>query len=222
MPTYPDYAIMTNIDFDHPDYYKGIDDVFDAFQTFASHVKKGIFAWGDDPYLRKIEADVPVYYYGTKEKDDFRATDIKRTTTGSTFNVVFRGKNLGRFEIPLFGEHNVLNTLAVIAVAYFEEVDLDEIKRELLTFKGVKRRFSQIKIGDMTIIDDYAHHPSEIKATLDAARQEYPNKEIIVVFQPHTFSRTIAYLDDFAKTLGKADKVFVTKIYGSPREKSAM
>ncbi|POH08147.1 UDP-N-acetylmuramate--L-alanine ligase [Fructilactobacillus lindneri] len=220
MPTYPDYAIMTNIDFDHPDYYKGIDDVFDAFQTFASHVKKGIFAWGDDPYLRKIEADVPVYYYGTKEKDDFRATDIKRTTTGSTFNVVFRGKNLGRFEIPLFGEHNVLNTLAVIAVAYFEEVDLDEIKRELLTFKGVKRRFSQIKIGDMTIIDDYAHHPSEIKATLDAARQEYPNKEIIVVFQPHTFSRTIAYLDDFAKTLGKADKVFVTKIYGSPREKS--
>ncbi|WP_395318261.1 UDP-N-acetylmuramate--L-alanine ligase [Fructilactobacillus frigidiflavus] len=220
MPTYPDYAIMTNIDFDHPDYYTGIDDVFDAFQTFATHVKKGIFAWGDDPYLRKIKADVPVYYYGTGEKDDFRAVDIKRTTSGSTFNVFFRGEDLGRFEIPLFGEHNVLNSLAVIAVSYFEEVDLDEIQRELLTFQGVKRRFSKIKVGDMTIIDDYAHHPSEIKATLDAARQEFPNKEIIAVFQPHTFSRTIAYLDDFAKTLSKADHVYITKIYGSPREKS--
>lgn len=220
MPTYPDYAIMTNIDFDHPDYYTGIEDVFDAFQTFATHVQKGIFAWGDDPYLRKIKADVPVYYYGTGEKDDFRAVDIKRTTSGSTFNVIFRGEVLGRFEIPLFGEHNVLNSLAVIAVSYFEEVDLDEIQRELLTFQGVKRRFSKIKVGDMTIIDDYAHHPSEIKATLDAARQEFPNKEIIAVFQPHTFSRTIAYLDDFAKTLSKADQVYITKIYGSPREKS--
>ncbi|USS86755.1 UDP-N-acetylmuramate--L-alanine ligase [Fructilactobacillus cliffordii] len=220
MPTYPDYAIMTNIDFDHPDYYTGIDDVFNAFQTFAGHVKKGIFAWGDDPYLRKLQVDVPIYYYGTGEKDDFRAFDVKRTTTGSTFNVAFRGRDLGRFEIPLFGEHNVLNALAVIAVSYFEEVDLAEIRRELMTFKGVKRRFAQVKVNDMTIIDDYAHHPSEIRATLDAARQEYPNKKIVVVFQPHTFSRTIAYLDDFAETLGKADQVYVTKIYGSPREKS--
>ncbi|USS93822.1 UDP-N-acetylmuramate--L-alanine ligase [Fructilactobacillus ixorae] len=220
MPTYPDYAIMTNIDFDHPDYYTGIDDVFDAFQTFATHVQKGIFAWGDDPYLRKLKVNVPIYYYGTGTDDDFQAVDVKRTTTGSTFNVVFRGKDLGRFEVPLFGEHNVLNALAVIAVSYFEEVDLAEIRRELLTFKGVKRRFAQVKVNDMIIIDDYAHHPSEIKATLDAARQEYPNKQIVVVFQPHTFSRTIAYLDDFAETLGKADKVYVTKIYGSPREKS--
>ncbi|KRM91845.1 UDP-N-acetylmuramate--L-alanine ligase [Fructilactobacillus florum] len=219
MPTYPDYAIMTNIDFDHPDYYTGIDDVFDAFETFAGHVKKGIFAWGDDPYLRKIKAAVPIYYYGTKDADDFQAVDVKRTTTGSTFNVHFQGRDFGRFEIPLFGEHNILNALAVIAVAYFEEVDLAEIKRELLTFQGVKRRFSQVKMGDMTIIDDYAHHPSEIRATLDAARQEYPNKEIVVVFQPHTFSRTIAYLDDFAATLSKADHVYVTKIYSSPREK---
>ncbi|KRK58538.1 UDP-N-acetylmuramate--L-alanine ligase [Fructilactobacillus fructivorans] len=220
LATYPDYAIMTNIDFDHPDYYTGIEDVFDAFQTFANQVKKAIFAWGDDKNLRKLKASVPIYYYGTSDDDDFQAVDIKRTTAGSTFNVKYNGKDLGEFSIPLYGEHNVLNSLAVIAVAYFEDVNLDEIRRELQTFKGVKRRFSQIKVGDMTIIDDYAHHPSEIKATLDAARQEYPNKEIIAVFQPHTFSRTIAYLDDFAKTLSKADKVYVTKIYSSPREKS--
>ncbi len=107
----------------------------------------------------------------------------------------------------MYGEHNILNSLAVIAVAYFEHDNLDEIRSELETFSGVKRRFAQRKVADMTIIDDYAHHPSEIDATLDAARQEYPNKEIIAVFQPHTFSRTIAYLDDFAKSLNKADKV---------------
>ncbi|MBW1605706.1 UDP-N-acetylmuramate--L-alanine ligase [Lactobacillus sp. Sy-1] len=220
LATSPDYAIMTNIDFDHPDYYTGIDDVFDAFQTFANQVKKGIFIWGDDQNLKKLTANVPIYSYGTSEDDDFRAVDIKRTTEGSKFDVVHNGKNLGSFKIPLFGEHNILNSLAVIAVSYFEDVNLDEIRAELLTFKGVKRRFAQRKVADMIIIDDYAHHPSEINATLDAARQEYPNKEIVAVFQPHTFSRTIAYLDDFAKSLSKADRVYVTKIYGSPREKS--
>ncbi|MEJ6400496.1 UDP-N-acetylmuramate--L-alanine ligase [Nicoliella lavandulae] len=220
LATSPDYAIMTNIDFDHPDYYTGIEDVFDAFQTFANQVKKGIFIWGDDKNLRRIKASVPIYTYGTNDDDDFRAVNIKRTTEGSQFDVVYHDKNLGTFKIPLFGEHNILNSLAVIAVSYFEEVNLDEIRRELLTFKGVKRRFAQRKVADMVIIDDYAHHPSEINATLDAARQEYPNKEIVAVFQPHTFSRTIAYLDDFAASLSKADKVYVTKIYGSPREKS--
>lgn len=220
LATNPDYAIMTNIDFDHPDYYESIDDVIDAFQTFANQVKKGIFAWGDDEYLRKIKANVPVYYYGLDESDDFRAVDVKRTTKGSKFNVWYHDQDLGEFSVPLFGEHNVLNSLAVIAVSYFEDVDLDEIRNELLTFKGVKRRFSERKVEGMTIIDDYAHHPSEIKATIDAARQEYPNKEIVVVFQPHTFSRTIAMMDDFATSLDLADKVFLTDIYGSPREKS--
>ncbi|KRM93956.1 UDP-N-acetylmuramate--L-alanine ligase [Lentilactobacillus senioris DSM 24302 = JCM 17472] len=220
LATNPDYAIMTNIDFDHPDYYQSIDDVIDAFQTFANQVKKGIFAWGDDQYLREIKANVPVYYYGLNETDDFRAVDVKRTTKGSKFNVWYHDEDLGEFSVPLFGEHNVLNSLAVIAVSYFEDVDLDEIRNELLTFKGVKRRFSERKVEGMTIIDDYAHHPSEIKATIDAARQEYPNKEIVVVFQPHTFSRTIAMMDDFATSLDLADKVFLTDIYGSPREQS--
>ncbi|TPR40148.1 UDP-N-acetylmuramate--L-alanine ligase [Apilactobacillus micheneri] len=220
LATKPDYAIMTNIDFDHPDYYTGIDDVRSAFQTFANQTKKGIFAWGDDKNLRKLTANVPIYYYGTGENDDFRATNITRSTSGSSFDVEYHGKKLGNFQIHLYGEHNVLNSLAVIAVSYFEHDNLDEIRRELETFKGVKRRFAQRKVGDMTIIDDYAHHPSEINATLDAARQEYPSKKIIAVFQPHTFSRTIAYLDEFAESLNKADDVYITKIYSSPREKA--
>ncbi|AMV62302.1 UDP-N-acetylmuramate--alanine ligase [Pediococcus damnosus] len=220
MAYHPEYMIMTNIDFDHPDYFTGIEDVYQAFQDASQQVKKGIFAWGDDKNLRRLHADVPIYYYGTGKNDDFQARDIKRTTEGSEYDVYHGDEYLGHFHIHLFGEHNVLNSLAVIAVAYFEKVNLEEIKDELLNFKGVKRRFSEKKVADMTIIDDYAHHPSEIKATLDAARQKYPEKEIIAVFQPHTFSRTIALLDDFAKSLNLADKVYLTDIFSSAREKS--
>ncbi|MTV82623.1 UDP-N-acetylmuramate--L-alanine ligase [Secundilactobacillus folii] len=218
LATKPDYAIMTNIDFDHPDYYKDINDVFDAFQTFANQVSKGIFAWGDDKNLRRLKADVPIYYYGTGDQDDFQARNIKRTTKGSQFDVYYHDKFLGNYHVPLFGEHNVLNSLAVIAVAYFEEVDLDAIREELLSFKGVKRRFAERKVADMTIIDDYAHHPSEIRATLDAARQKYPDKQVIAVFQPHTFTRVIALMDDFAKALNNADVVYLTDIFSSARE----
>ncbi|KRL99828.1 UDP-N-acetylmuramate--L-alanine ligase [Liquorilactobacillus satsumensis] len=215
---HPDYVIMTNIDFDHPDYFTGIEDVFDAFETLANQTKKGIFAWGEDPNLRNLKAKVPVHYYGTSKNDDFRAVNIKRTTKGSSFDVYLHDEFLGNYEIPLYGEHNVLNSLAVIAVSYFEKVDQEEIKEELLTFKGVKRRFTEKFVADMTIIDDYAHHPSEIKATIDAARQKYPSKKIIAVFQPHTFSRTIALMDDFAASLNLADRVFLTDIFSSIRE----
>ncbi|GAA3608472.1 UDP-N-acetylmuramate--L-alanine ligase [Secundilactobacillus similis] len=218
LATKPDYAIMTNIDFDHPDYYKDIDDVFSVFQSFANQVNKGIFAWGDDENLRRLKTDVPVYYYGTSDEDDFQARNIKRTTKGSQFDVYYHDEFLGNYHVPLFGEHNVLNSLAVIAVAYFEEVDLDEIKKELLSFKGVKRRFAERQIADMTVIDDYAHHPSEIRATLDAARQKYPDREVIAVFQPHTFTRVIALMDDFAKALNNADHVYLTDIFSSARE----
>lgn len=217
---HPDYTIMTNIDFDHPDYFTGIDDVCDAFETLVRQTKKGIFAWGEDKNLRKLNANVPIYYYGTEGNDDFVAKNIKRTTTGSSFDVYFHDQFLGNFETHLFGEHNVLNTLAVIAVSYFEKIDLGKVKQELLTFKGVKRRFTEKTVADMVIIDDYAHHPHEIRATLDAARQQYPNKKLIAVFQPHTFTRTIALMDDFAKSLNIADQVYLTDIFGSIRENS--
>ena len=215
---HPDYAIMTNIDFDHPDYFKNIDDVRYSFETYGKQVKKGIFAWGDDENLRKLKVDVPVYYYGTNPQDDFRAENIQRTPAGSTYDAYYHDHKLVTFTIPLYGEHSVLNSLAVFAVAYMEHVDLSAIQKELANFSGVKRRFSESKLGDMTIIDDYAHHPSEIKATIDAARQKYPDKQIITVFQPHTYSRLQAYLTEFGQSLSKADKTFVTPIFGSIRE----
>lgn len=214
----PDYAIITNVDFDHPDYYKSIDDVFDAFQTFSSGVKKGVVAFGDDPYLRQLKVDVPVYYYGKNDNDDFQAVNIERTTTGSNFDVVYNGQTIGNFSVPAYGMHNVMNALSVVAITYLEGLDMTQVSQEMLSFSGVKRRFSEKHVSDMTIVDDYAHHPAEIKATIDAARQKYPDKEIVAVFQPHTFTRTVALLDEFAESLDLADAVYLCDIFGSARE----
>lgn len=214
----PDYAIMTNIDFDHPDYFKSIEDVFSAFQIMAEQVKKAIFAYGDDKYLRKLKTDVPVYYYGLSEDDDIQAKNITRTTKGSSFDVYHDGQFVGHFVLPAFGQHNIMNALSVIAVAYFEKLDMKKVAEEMLTFEGVKRRFTEKKVSDMIIVDDYAHHPTEIIATIDGARQKYPDKEIIAVFQPHTFTRTIALMDEFAEALDLADAVYLCDIFGSARE----
>lgn len=214
----PDYAIMTNIDFDHPDYYKSIEDVFSAFQTMAGQVKKGIFAYGDDKYLRQLKADVPIYFYGLNDDDDIQAKNIQRTTQGSSFDVYHQEQFVGHFVLPAFGQHNIMNALGVIAVAYFEKLDMTKVAEEMLTFEGVKRRFTEKKVSDMIIVDDYAHHPTEIIATIDGARQKYPDKEIIAVFQPHTFTRTIALMDEFAQALDLADHVYLCDIFGSARE----
>lgn len=214
----PDYAIMTNIDFDHPDYFANIEDVFSAFQEMAMQVKKAIIAFGDDEQLQKIQADVPVLFYGFGEGNDFQARNVEKSTEGTKFDVFVRNELYARFEIPTFGDHNILNALSIIALSHYEELDVTIVKDQLKTFEGVKRRFSEKKLGNQVLIDDYAHHPVEIKATIEAARQKYPNRNIVAVFQPHTFTRTQMFLEEFAETLGAADEVFLCDIFGSARE----
>lgn len=215
---HPDYAIMTNIDFDHPDYFKDVEDVFSAFQEMAHNVKKAIIAWGDDEHLRKIEADVPVYYYGFSKNDDVYADNLQISENGTKFDVYIKDEYYDTFLSPQFGDHNILNGLAVITVSYLESLDVNNIKEALETFGGVKRRFNETKVGKQVLVDDYAHHPREISATIETARKKYPNKEVVTVFQPHTFSRTQAFLDDFAESLNLADKTFLCEIFGSIRE----
>lgn len=215
---FPDYTIMTNIDFDHPDYFASIDDVFSAFQEMAWQAKKGIFACGDDEQLQKIQAKVPVLFYGFGEENDYQAKNLVKSTNGTTFDVFIRNTFYHTFSIPTFGDHNVLNSLAVIALCHYEEIDIEAVKDQLNTFQGVKRRFTEKSKGTQILIDDYAHHPTEIKATIEAARQKYPHNEIVAVFQPHTFSRTQAFLDEFANSLNLADKVYLCEIFGSARE----
>ncbi len=216
----PDYAIMTNIDFDHPDYFKDVTDVFNAFQEMAMQVKKAIVACGDDIYLQSIQAQVPVVFYGLEDHNDFQGKNIQVCPTGTTFDVFVRNTFYGTFQIPGFGNHNVKNALAVIALCHYEDVSIEIIANQLKTFPGVKRRFSEKFIGEQVLIDDYAHHPTEISATIEATKQKYPPKEVVAIFQPHTFTRTKAFLDEFANSLKKADQVYLCDIFSSARENS--
>ncbi|HEY4551581.1 MAG TPA: UDP-N-acetylmuramate--L-alanine ligase [Bacillaceae bacterium] len=215
---YPDYTIMTNIDFDHPDYFANVEDVFSAFQDMAMQVNKAIIAYGDDEQLQKIQAPVPVVFYGFGEANDFQARNLKKSTSGTAFDVYVRNNFYATFEIPTFGDHNVLNALAVIAICHYEGISEDILQAQLKTFEGVKRRFTEKRMGDQILVDDYAHHPVEIKATINAARQKYPGKPIVAVFQPHTFTRTQTFLTEFGESLGEADKVYLCEIFGSARE----
>ncbi|NQN68180.1 UDP-N-acetylmuramate--L-alanine ligase [Streptococcus suis] len=217
-PYHPEYSIITNIDFDHPDYFTSLEDVFNAFDDYAKQVKEGLFVFGEDEQLRRITANAPIYYYGFEENNDFVAYDLKPSTTGSLFKVRYKEQELGEFQIPTFGKHNVMNATAVIANLYIAGFDLKLVEEHLKTFGGVKRRFTEKIVNDTVIIDDFAHHPTEIIATIDAARQKYPSKELVAIFQPHTFTRTIALLDEFAEALNGADAVYLAQIYGSARE----
>jgi UDP-N-acetylmuramate--alanine ligase len=218
----PDYAIMTNIDFDHPDYFTDVNDVFSAFQEMAMQVKKAIIACGDDEHLQSIQAQVPVVFYGLEDHNDFQGKNIKATTEGTTFDVFVRNTFYGSITIPGYGNHNVKNALAVIALCHYEDVPLQIIAEQLKSFPGVKRRFSEKFIGEQVLIDDYAHHPTEISATIEATKQKYPQREVVAIFQPHTFTRTKAFLDDFAASLTKADQVYLCDIFASARENSGV
>ena len=216
---HPDYAIMTNIDFDHPDYFTSIDDVYDAFQQLALQVNKAIIACGDDEQLQKIQANVPVVYYGFDPANDFSARNIVKTSEGTEFDVYVRNEFYSKFFIPLFGDHTILNSLAVISLCHYEGIPAKLIQERLNTYGGVKRRFTETKVGNAVLVDDYAHHPTEIAATLQSARQKYPDREVVAVFQPHTFTRTKAFLQNFADSLSGADATYLCDIFGSAREK---
>ena len=214
----PDYAIMTNIDFDHPDYFTDVDDVFSAFQEMAMLVKKGIIAYGDDSYLQQIQTKVPVVFYGFDDQNDFQATNIKIDENGTTFDVHVRDDYYRTFQIPMYGKHNVLNALSVVALCHYENLSGDVVATQLANFKGVKRRFTEKVVDGQVLIDDYAHHPTEIKATIESAHQKYPNREVVAIFQPHTFTRTKTFLNEFADVLKEADVVYLCDIFGSARE----
>lgn len=214
----PDYAIMTNIDFDHSDYFTGIDDVVSAFQEMAMQVKQAIVACGDDEHLQNIQANVPVLYYGFGENNDFRAENATSTPDGTSFDVYLRDDFYGKFLIPGFGRHHVLNALSVIAICQYEGLSKEDVAERLATFGGVKRRFSESEFGTQILVDDYAHHPKEISATIESARKKYPDREVVAIFQPHTYTRLKSFMDDFATSLREADVTYLCEIFGSARE----
>ena len=217
----PRLAVITNIEHDHHDWYPTMEDVLRSFRRFLSQIEEGGCAiiCADCPNARGIIPDISarVVTYGLSEDAEIRAVDVDESSPDPSFRVEYLGRDLGRFELRVPGAHNIRNALAAIAVACEFEVEPVIMKAAFAGFRGAGRRFDVLGTArGITVVDDYAHHPTEVSATLQAARAW--KRRLVAVFQPHLFSRTQALAADFAESLRAADEVVLTEIYPA-REK---
>lgn len=218
---HPKYSLILNIEEDHLDFFKDLADIRHSFRRFAENTAEGgtIIINGAIADYGEIVKDLPVSVvtYGLTEACDYYPSDITFDEKGcATYTAVHQGRALTSVKLNIPGMHNVSNSLAVIAAALSLKIELSTITSGISQFTGTDRRFElkgMYKDG-VTVIDDYAHHPTEIAATLTAA-QNYPHKRIICVFQPHTYTRTKAFLKDFAKALSLADVIVLADIYAA-------
>lgn len=213
-------AIVLNIDNDHLDYYRDINHVYDAFKRFVGLIPSNglLVGCADDPLTLKLmrEAGIKTLSYGVDNESDYMAVSIETKPDASTsFELTEYGSSLGRIDLSVPGRHNVLNALAAIALSRSYGISFDDIKEGLARFKGADRRFSNVgSINGAEIIHDYAHHPTEICATLQSARSLNPNS-IYCVFQPHTYSRMRLLFDELCSCFADADHVIITDIYAA-------
>ena len=215
---YPYVAVVTNVSDDHLDHYGSVEKIRAAFHQFISQVRPDGFSLlysGDKCLAQLRNTDGRILYYGADEQDDYYYKDIRSNGIGSIFKVYRRGIFLGEIQLRLPGVHNVINALAAVAVGYELGVEFDSIRRALRDFSGARRRFEIVgKMNGITVIDDYAHHPVEIEATIDAARQ-FHNNRLIVIFQPHRYSRTQLLGSQFQEVFRDSDVVIITDIYAA-------
>jgi UDP-N-acetylmuramate--alanine ligase len=213
---HPDIAVVTNVELDHPDCYPTYEDFERAFVQFADQVGSMLFVCRDDPGAMALEpAQAERRTYGLTPSADLHAEDVRPNPAGGSDFLALRGEEtLGLVRIRLPGEHNVRNALASLAVSEYLGIDF-RVSREALTdFHGAGRRFEiKGRAGGVTVVDDYAHHPTEIRATLAAARGRFKEGEIWAVFQPHTYSRLRALEAEFATAFADADHVIVTEVF---------
>lgn len=207
---YPEYAIITNVDIDHVDYFKDEADYRSAYEQFIPHVSKAVVVFGEDEQARMMDfSGKKHYWYGLEENDDIQAVNVDERMDGMDFDVLFEGKTFAHFSLPFVGHHLLLNSLAVIGICILEGVPAEKIEKGLSSFHGEKRRFAVEYHKDSVFVDDYAHHPTEVGVTIDTARKRFPDKKLVAIFKPHRASRVLYFADDFARQLEKADEVFL-------------
>jgi len=219
----PSLAVITSIEEDHLDVYEDLDAIKDAFTEYANSVPffGAAILCLDDPNVQAIVGDIErrVITYGTTRQAEVRAENIRREEMTTRFDVTLRGTRLGEIALRVPGLHNVRNALAAVAVGQELEIAFDKVREGLESFTGVRRRFEKkADIGGITVLDDYAHHPTEIEATLDAAHQGFPDRRVVAVFQPHMYSRTQNFMDEFARSFFNADRLVLTDVYGAREE----
>ncbi|MBR1422557.1 MAG: UDP-N-acetylmuramate--L-alanine ligase [Ruminococcus sp.] len=221
---YPDAAIILNVDADHLEYFKTLDNIIKSFRTFADMATSAVIYNGDDRNTVKAVTGVEgkaMITFGFGEANDYRAEIKSKKGLVTTFDVYYRGEFVRTLRIHVPGEHNVLNALAAVAAARYSGVNWEPIENGLDNFFGAIRRFQKIdEVDGITIVDDYGHHPAEIACTLKAAKGLDFNR-VWVVFQPFTYTRTKLLMDDFARALEIADIAVITDIMGS-REKNTV
>jgi UDP-N-acetylmuramate--alanine ligase len=215
----PIVAVVTNIDREHVDHYPSLDAIRAAFIEFVNKVPfyGAVIVCLDDPNVQGILPEIRrrTITYGTTSQSDLEATEIACGPFASDFRLSYRSADLGHFHLGVPGRHNVLNAMAAVAIAMEQEVKIDTIREALATFSGVDRRFQvRGKEQGITVVDDYGHHPTEIRATLDGARV-CGFRRIHVLFQPHRYTRTFHLMDEFARSFHQADTLFVMDIYAA-------
>ena len=212
----PDIAVITAIDADHLDIYKNNEALITSFNDFANNIKKGGTLITKKSLLEHLHTEATVKTYGIEpEKTDYYAANIRIKNGKQYFDIVMpHGRKIEKISFAAEGMHNIENAVAATAIADLAEVDSLTIKERLASYKGVKRRFEYIiRKKNFVYIDDYAHHPQEIKACIASAKMMYPNKKIYGIFQPHLYSRTRDFADDFAKSLEELDHIILLDIY---------
>ncbi|MBX2811121.1 MAG: UDP-N-acetylmuramate--L-alanine ligase [Myxococcales bacterium] len=217
----PTIAVVTNIDTEHLDFYSGgLEEIREVFHRFVERLPfYGLAVLClDHPEVQMLlkTLDRRVFTYGLSPQADVRAKHIEVEGSSLRFEVVVRGQSRGIYRLIMHGEHNVLNALAALAVAEELGVAPEQARIGLERFAGVDRRFSiRGEVGGVMVVDDYGHHPTEIRATLEGARKGYPERRLVVIFQPHRFSRTTSLLQEFGRAFHEADEVFVLPIYAA-------
>ncbi|MBQ4530873.1 MAG: UDP-N-acetylmuramate--L-alanine ligase [Lachnospiraceae bacterium] len=215
---YPKISIILNIDADHLDFFKDLDDIRASFKKFAALLPEDgtLIVSSNIENLSYITEGLKcnIITFGTDASSDYSASSITFDELGRpTYTLVHKGKEIRKITLAVTGIHNVYNSLSAIAAADLMGIDLDTTQKALLAFSGTERRFEyKGEIGGITIIDDYAHHPTEIKATLSAA-ENYPHNHLWCVFQPHTYTRTKALMKEFADALSHAENIILAEIY---------
>ncbi len=208
---YPKYAVVTNVEIDHVDYFRDDADYRSAYEEFSRNVSDAMILWGDDSEARKlkISPEVRTVTFGEGDDNDVQAVNVSETSEGMSFDVLYEGEMYGHLSLPFVGHHMLLDSLAAVSVGILEGMTPEQVERGLSSFGGVKRRFVIEKHGDNIYVDDYAHHPTEVSVTIDTARKRFPDRKLVAIFKPHRASRVLYFADQFAEALKKADRVYL-------------
>ena len=208
---YPYNTVITNIELDHTETYPTILDMLDAFQLFVNKTKNQVILCGDDSNSLKLKINHPLYY-GFNSNNDLTIKNKKVVNGKTVFDIYYHNELFDHYEVNMFGNHLILDCAASILMAIIYDIDKTIIKKTLENFVFAKRRFNETVLGDNVVIDDYAHHPTEIRVTYESAHEKYPDKKIIAIFMPNTYSRTKALHNDFINSLSLYDKAYLTEI----------